>query len=103
MSAPTFAPPPEEPSPSPIHRTFSKAAVQVAASEAEGDARDAGAKARRLTSQGEALSITVVKASVGGRTVYRAMLHNFPARADAFKTCEALKARGQACFVRESY
>jgi hypothetical protein len=104
-AAPTFAPPPAAPPPAPPapRRALSKAAIQVGASDSESDARRLATKAKRLAPGGDALSVSIAKASVNGRTVYRALLHGFTGKAEAASTCQAIKSRGQDCFPRDSY
>jgi hypothetical protein len=46
------------------------------------------------------LSTGVTPASVGGRTLYRALVTGFSRHADASQFCVGLKASGVACFVR---
>jgi hypothetical protein len=79
----------------------SSAAVQLgamstrAAAEAMIDGlrtRFAGAMRDRGTS--------VTPASVGGRTIYRALVTGFSGTADASRFCAGLKAGGAPCFVR---
>ena len=105
-AAPTFAPPPPEPTPAaapPPRRATSKAAIQVGASDSESDARGLAAKAKRLAPGGSALSTSIAKVNVNGKTVYRALLYGFTGKGEAASTCQAIKARGQDCFPRDSY
>ena len=46
------------------------------------------------------LSTSVTPASVGGRTLYRALVTGFSRDVDAGRFCAGLKASGVACFVR---
>jgi hypothetical protein len=46
------------------------------------------------------LGTSVTPASVGGRTIYRALVTGFAGTADASRFCAGLKAGGLACFVR---
>ena len=95
------APPAPRPvAPRPRPKTFSNVAVQVAAAETEAAARDALANARRLLPETSDLSSEVVRADLGGRVLYRALLHDFAAKPEAVEMCERLKARGGACFIR---
>jgi cell division septation protein DedD len=48
----------------------------------------------------QGLSTSVTPASVGGRTLYRALVSGFSRDADASRFCAGLKASGVACFVR---
>jgi hypothetical protein len=103
-AAPTFAPPPPQPAPPPApRRPLSRAAVQVGAGGSEAEARGLAARAKRNAPGGAGLSVTVARVSVNGRTVYRALLHGFSAKGEATAACQAIKSRGQDCFVRDSY
>jgi len=45
-------------------------------------------------------SLSVEPISAGGTPVYRSMVTGFNDRAQAVHFCEALRAKGKACFVR---
>jgi len=45
-------------------------------------------------------SLSVEAISAGGTPVYRSMVTGFNDRAQAVHFCEALRAKGKACFVR---
>jgi cell division protein FtsN len=102
-AAPPAAAPEPAPQPRPAPAVYSKWAVQVAAAESEGEAKDAIAFAQRASEAAAALPVSVVKAGVNGRTLYRAMFYEFPGKADAVGMCDRLKAKGVACFVRDGY
>ncbi|HEY3695504.1 SPOR domain-containing protein [Phenylobacterium sp.] len=102
VPAPTFAPEPA-PRPRPAPATFSKAAVQVAAAETEAQAKEAIAHVRHVSEEAAALPTSLVKVSVNGRTLYRALFYKFPVKADAVAMCERLKAKRVTCFVRDGY
>ncbi len=82
-------------------RGNSKVALQVAAVSTEADARRALAKARSQSSQAAAVTGAVVRAEVNGRTVYRAIFHQFADREAAVSACGQLKRSGGACFIRD--
>lgn len=104
------APPPPAPPATPYTPRLSQAepsgppgiaAVQVTASADEVSARAAlGALRARFADQISGLSARVVRADVGGRTVYRALLSGFPTRERAQQLCRTLQASGQDCFLR---
>jgi cell division septation protein DedD len=56
-------------------------------------------KARSLVAM-HGLSTGVTPATVGGRTLYRALVTGFSRDMDANRFCAGLKASGIACFVR---
>jgi len=112
----TFSPPPAPPpqvamaTPSPAtsaarprSRGSSGAGVQVAAAESQAGARAALSRIQRMSSDWGQLSSETVRADVGGRTVYRAILHGFASQGEANAMCERLKAKGGSCFVRLSW
>jgi len=75
--------------------------VQVGAVASRGMADTALAGLRaRFAGPMNGLSTTVIPATVGGRTVYRAMVTGFARAADANQFCSGMKANGVACFVR---
>ena len=74
--------------------------MQVAAAAAAPQARRELANVQSRFAAAAGLDAAVVEAQVSGRTVYRAVLSGFESRAQAVELCEALQARGQACFLR---
>ena len=54
----------------------------------------------RFASAMNGLSTTVNPATVGGKTVYRALITGFARAADANQFCGDMKASGVACLVR---
>jgi hypothetical protein len=75
--------------------------VQISASGSEAGAQaDLAAVRRRFGKAVAGRDLRVEKADVRGQTVYRAVVAGFASPAEAQRTCEALKALGQGCFVR---
>lgn len=98
---------PRKPTPAPPAATApprtgsAKVSVQIAAAGSETEA--ASLLDRLKTRNGEAmtgLDTRIVRASVGGKTVFRALVAGFADRTAAVVFCETLKASNQACFVR---
>jgi hypothetical protein len=98
-----------KPSPAPpaskaIPKGHNPAAVQIAASDSQAQAEAALKTAQRRFAQPlQGLDSGVVKVSVGGKTVYRALIHGFTARSGAIALCKMLQAQRQACFVRNDF
>jgi hypothetical protein len=103
-------PPPQQPMPvsaskvSPAASTGAGvASVQVGTAGSEADAKALLAKLnRKFAKDLGGLKPGVVRATVDGKTIYRAMLTGFPAPKAASQLCETLKTAGQACFVRRA-
>ena len=96
---PTAAPQASEPERQPrgARVRASTVSVQVMASASEAEARAALA---RLGPRLDGRETRVETAQVQGRTWWRALVTGFADRGEAARFCEALKADGQACFVR---
>lgn len=90
-------PGPEAPKPPPTSTRGSAVSVQVLAAPNPEAARAALA---RLGAALEGRGTRIEQAQVQGRTWHRAIVTGFADRGDAARFCEALKAAGQACFVR---
>jgi hypothetical protein len=77
-------------------------AVQVGASPSQDDAKSLlGRVEKKFASDLAGLKTDVTAATVDGKSVYRALISGFAGAGDANRLCEALKAGGQACFVRK--
>ncbi|WP_374570837.1 SPOR domain-containing protein [Phenylobacterium sp.] len=102
MRPPVAAPAPQPPRPvAPGPR--SPVAVQIGASDSEAGAIKAlQSAAARFGDRLAGTSFATVKVDVGGRTLYRALVHGFPTSGDAQGFCAAYKASGHDCFVRSS-
>lgn len=100
QTAPLASAPAQRASAKPTRR--SAVAVQIAAADTEAQATRAlrsamNAFADRL----DGASMSTEQAQVSGRTVYRALLHGFATAGDARAFCDAYKAAGRDCFVRD--
>jgi hypothetical protein len=88
----------------PVATGHSRAAIQIAAADSQTQAAQALKTAqRKFGPRLEGLDSSVAKTDVGGKTVYRALLHGFAARSDATALCDALQGQGMACFVRNDF
>ena len=97
---PTPAPPP---TPAPVRSGGATVStgVQVGGTPDPAEAKSIQAKVRaKFASQLQGLKIDVVTATVDQKTLYRVVITGFQATAEANRLCTALKAGGQACFVR---
>ena len=75
--------------------------VQLGAAPSQDDAKGLLAHAqKRFGGELSGFKIDVVAANVAGKTVYRVEVSGFAGGPDANRLCAALKAGGQACFVR---
>lgn len=84
-----------------IARGTSPYEVQVGASPSQDDAKGLMARVqKKFATDLNGLKADLVAATVDGKTVYRALVSGFAGGGDANRLCEALKAGGQACFVR---
>jgi hypothetical protein len=119
-TSPEPSPPTSKPAPAakPAPRAPAKTVTQAAASQpphggsvslqvgtagSEADARALLARlGRKFANEMGGLTPDVAKASVNGKTVYRALLGGFRSPQAATRLCEAFKAGGQACFARRS-
>jgi hypothetical protein len=99
--APAAAP---EPAPAPAAKAAAAGgpvSVQIAASPSLPDAKGLLARFKaRSPDLLSGLTTEVATVEVAGRTVHRALISGFATGAEAARFCEALKAHGQACFVR---
>ena len=79
----------------------SNLAVQLAAmaTRAAAEAVLTDLKARSVNAM-QGLTTAVTPSSVGGRTIYRALVTGFSRDGDASRFCAGLKVSGVACFVR---
>jgi hypothetical protein len=102
--APKAVTPPlrEKPAPVAIAHGASPYAVQVGASPSQDDAKALlGRVEKKFAGDLAGLKTDVAAATVDGKSVYRALISGFAGAGDANRLCEALKAGGQACFVRK--
>ena len=94
------APAPRAPA-KPVKR--SSVAVQIAAADTEAKAAQALRSAMSaFAAPLDGTSMSTVRVEVGGKTVYRALLHGFASADEAQAFCTAYKAAGRDCFLRDA-
>jgi len=75
--------------------------VQVGASPSQADVKMLLTRVqRRFGGQISALTPSVATVTVGGKTVYRALIGGLRTNSDAASLCQRLESAGQACFIR---
>lgn len=87
--------------PAPVPHSAAAVQLGAMATRAAAEAVLVDLKARFVGAM-QGLSTGVAPASVGGRTLYRALVTGFSRDVDATRFCVGLKASGVACFVRQS-
>lgn len=81
----------------------SSVAVQIAAADTEAKAAQALRSAMSaFAAPLDGTSMSTVRVEVGGKTVYRALLHGFASAGEAQAFCTAYKAAGRDCFLRDA-
>lgn len=102
VSPPAQAPAEPKASPPTVRHGNSPYLVQVGASPSQDDAKGLlGRLQKKFGGELSGLKTEIVTANPDGKTVYRVLISGFAAAGDANRLCAALKAGGQACFVRK--